>query len=90
MPRATTDINTAPEMFETLIRIAERCVGYGSEQFDCLGKQNSYSDIIAHAHIFLGQMRDERESGATIKITQRCLNEILNRIGVEHEEILRK
>lgn len=75
-----TDIHTTPEMFETLIRIVERCVignGAGSSQFECLGKENSFADIVAHAHIFLSQMRDHRGDGTVIRITKRCFEDIL-------------
>lgn len=75
-----TDINTTPEMFETLIRIVERCLignSTGSYQFECLGKKNSLANIVAHAHIFLSQMRDNRGDGTVIRITKRCFEEIL-------------
>ncbi len=78
-----TDIKTTAEMFETLIGVVESCVigrGRGATEFECLGYQNSFAEIVAHAHIFLAHMRDDRKLGARMLITQRCLNEIFDRI----------
>ena len=75
-----TDICTVSDMMETLIGLVEAVVigtGKGAWKFERLGKENSVRDIVAHAHIFLSGLRDERGLGSTITMTQRCFNGIL-------------
>lgn len=83
-----THVKTLCEMLELLIAVITRCICRNNIdkanlshtwKFKHNGRENTIADILAHAHVFLMNLKDERASGGSIKVSSKYFSELCSK-----------